>query len=191
VIGRREALAGLTALTAGPAWAQGRMRPLFDGKSLTGWSPLGDANWRVEDGVLVADKGAISFLVSNDSYKDFDLRAELWVSPDANSGIFIRCTDRKQVTATNAYEVNVFDTRPDPTYGTGAIVNVAKVSPMPKAGGHWNTMEINARGDIFTVRFNGATTVDGARDGKNKEGAIALQYGAGVVKFRKVDIRRA
>jgi hypothetical protein len=66
---------------------------------------------------------------------------------------------------------------------------VAKVSPMPKAGGKWNTMRITARGDRFTVIFNGQKTVDGAQDAKLPEGAIALQYGAGVVKFRKVEIR--
>jgi len=184
-------LSAVAAVAAFPVTAAERFKALFNRKNLEGWTPLGDANWTVKDGVVSADKGAMSFLVSKDSYRDFDLRAELWVSPDANSGIFIRCTDRKQVTAANAYEVNVFDTRPDPTYGTGAIVNVAKVSPMPKAGGHWNVMEIRARGDAFWVKFDGATTVDGARDGKNAEGAIALQYGAGVVKFRKVEIRRA
>ena len=62
-----------------------------------------------------------------------------WVDAEANSGIFIRCTDPQKITAVNAYEVNIFDKRPDPSYGTGAIVNVAKVSPMPRAGGQWNT----------------------------------------------------
>jgi hypothetical protein len=32
----------------------------------------------------------------------------------------------KTISATNAYEVNIFDKRPDPSYRTGAIVNVAK-----------------------------------------------------------------
>lgn len=186
---RRTILAALAAVLSTPAVAQNRFRPLFDGKSLAGWDPLGDANWRIEDGALVADKGAISFLVSKDSFRDFELVAELWVSPEANSGIFIRCTDPKQVTAANAYEVNIFDTRPDPTYGTGAIVNVAKVSPMPKAGGRWNVMRIIAKGDTFTVTFNDWKTVDGARDAAHAEGPVALQYGAGVVKFRKVEIR--
>lgn len=85
--------------------------------------------------------------------------------------------------------MNIFDQRPDPTYGTGAIVNVAKVSPMPKAGGHWNTYEITAKGPTFTVTLNGIRTVDNAQDNKFASGRIALQYGAGVVKFRKVEIR--
>ena len=191
---RRHVILGLAGAALGTpslaqAASQSPFKPLFDGKSLDGWTRLGDANWTVEAGVLFADKGALSYLVSKDSYRDFDLRAEIWVSPDANSGIFIRCSDAAQVTASNAYEVNVFDTRPDPTYGTGAIVGVAKVSPMPKAGGRWNLMEITARGDTFTVRFNGQLTVDAARDAAHAQGPIALQYGAGVVKFRKIEIR--
>jgi hypothetical protein len=187
---RRTLLIGLAAsFCAGPAFAGPRFKPLFDGRSLAGWNPVGDANWGVTDGAIVADTGAVSFLVSRDSYRDFDLRAEFWVSADANSGIFIRCSDRTGITSANAYEVNIFDTRPDPTYGTGAIVDVAKVSPMPKAGGQWNTMLIEARGDRFTVRFNDRKTVDAARDGKHAAGPIALQYGAGVVKFRKIEIR--
>ena len=191
MIDRRNVVVGLaTSALATPALAQGAFKPLFDGKTLDGWSRIGEANWSVGEGMISADKGAGGFLVSKDSYRDFDLRAELWVSDDANSGIFIRCTNRAEITSSNAYEVNVFDQRPDPSYGTGAIVGVAKVSPMPKAGGKWNTMEITARGDTFTVVFNGQKTVDGARNATNAEGAIGLQYGAGVVRFRKVEIRR-
>lgn len=187
---RRHVILGLAGAALGtPSLAQAAFKPLFDGKSLDGWARLGDANWTVEAGVLSADKGALSYLVSKDSYRDFDLRAEIWVSPEANSGIFIRCSDPAQVSSSHAYEVNVFDTRPDPTYGTGAIVGVAKVSPMPKAGDRWNLMEITARGDTFSVRFNGQLTVDAARDATYAQGPVALQYGAGVVKFRKVEIR--
>jgi Domain of Unknown Function (DUF1080) len=163
-------------------------KTLFDGKSLDNWDKIGDANWRLADGVVEADKGN-GFLVSKEAFTDFEIRAEFWVDDKANSGIFLRCSDRQKITAENAYEVNIFDQRPDPTYGTGAIVNVAKVVPMPKAGGKWNTYEIIAKGPKFTVTLNGARTVDGAEDGKLKSGPIALQYGAGIVKFRKVEIK--
>src|SRR5207253_4788716 len=111
---------------------------LLDGsnpKTLDNWNRIGDANWRAEDGAIVADKGKGGFLVSKNSYKDFQIRAEFWADHTTNSGVFIRCTDPNKITATNAYEENIFDHRPDPSYGTGGIVNVAKVSPMPKAGG--------------------------------------------------------
>jgi hypothetical protein len=127
---------------------------LFDGKNLDNWNQIGNANWRIEDGVVVADKGN-GFLVSKASYTDFLLKAEFWVDDDANSGIFIRCTDPDKVTGSTAYEVNIWDRRPDPSYGTGAIVNVAKVSPMPKSAGKWNVYEIVAKGSTFTVTLNG------------------------------------
>ena len=164
---------------------------LFDGRNLDEWTRLGGANWAVVDGAVQADsstsKGA-SFLVSRQSYKDFDLRVEFWVNDAANSGIFFRCADRNNVTDRNCYEANIFDRRPDPSYGTGAIVHRAVVNPMPKAGGRWNVYEITAIGPEVTVKLNGAVTVH-MRDPELKEGPIALQYGSGVVKFRKVEIQ--
>lgn len=160
---------------------------LFDGRSLDQWKPIGDANWRIAEGSVVADKGN-GFLVSKNAYGDFHLTAEFWADADANSGIFIRCSDANRVTAVNSYEVNIFDKRPNPAYGTGAIVNVAAVSPMPFAGGRWNTFEITAKGSSLTVSLNGVRTVDGARDARHASGPVALQYAAGVIKFRNVQI---
>ena len=160
---------------------------LLDGSNLEQWNMIGNANWRIADGAAQADQGT-GFLVSKNSYSDFQIRAEFWTDADANSGIFIRCADPKQVTDKNAYEVNIFDKRPDPTYGTGAIVGIAKIVNMPKAAGKWNTYEITAKGDELTVVLNGVQTVQ-ARDSRHASGPIALQRFSGVVKFRKVEIR--
>ena len=161
---------------------------LFDGQHLDRWDAIGDANWMLIDGEVHAFRGN-GFLVSKDTFTDFEIKAEFWVDTKANSGIFIRCTDPGKLTAENCYEVNIFDERPDPTFGTGAIVNVAKVSPMPKAADKWNTYEIVAKGPKFTVTLNGQKTVDGVEDTKHASGRIGLQYGAGVVKFRSVQIK--
>jgi hypothetical protein len=126
--------------------------------------------------------------VTRSAYRDFQIRAEFWASHDANSGIFIRASDPNKIGANNSYEVNIFDQRKDPTYGTAAIVDFAKVVPMPKAGGKWNTFDITAQGSHLVVIFNGQKTVD-IRDSKYAGGPFALQYGAGVIKFRKVQIR--
>lgn len=192
---------GVAALSWSPqASSQTGWVTLFDGKNLDGFNKIGDANWRVEDGMIVADKGN-GFLVTKNEYKDYQIRAEFWVETDSNSGIFIRCTNPEKVGADTCYEVNIWDARPEPSYGTGAIVNVAKVHPMPKAGGKWNTYEITAKGSSFTVVLNGQKTVDGAQDSKLASGRIALQHGLGVkdangvpndkgvVKFRKVEIK--
>ena len=96
---------------------------LFDGNDLNQWKPVGNANWRLQDGLLLADLGS-GFLVTRQNYQDFQLKVDFWVDPSANSGIYILCTDLQNITDRNAYEVNIFDQRPDPSFGTGAIVDV-------------------------------------------------------------------
>jgi Domain of Unknown Function (DUF1080) len=167
---------------------------LLDGnQGLDNWTPIGNANWRFVDSILQADQGT-GFLISKKSYGDFQIRAEFWADADANSGIFIRLSDANTVTAANSYEVNIFDKRPGQEYSTGAIVDVAKVSPVPKVGGQWSVYEITAKGSQLTVVLNGVKTVD-VQNGKHAQGPIALQYAPGVVKdsgtikFRKVQIR--
>jgi 3-keto-disaccharide hydrolase len=171
--------------------SDGWIKLVDGGYKAADWTEVGKANWTVKDGALMADKldgKDASYLVSKDSYKDFVIQAEFWADDDANSGIFIRCDGRDKIDAKICYEVNIFDKRADPTYGTGAIVDVGKVDPMPKAGGKWNTYEITAKGSQLTVVFNGQKTVD-AQDSKHASGPLALQYGAGVIKFRKVYIK--
>jgi hypothetical protein len=176
-------------LTSGASLSQTSVAgEIFDAKALIEWTRTGDANWAGVDGVVQANAGN-GFLVSRKQYSDFYLRAEVWVDDKANSGIFIRCQDAAKPNSKTGYEVNLFDERPDPAYGTGAIVDVAKVSPMPKAGGKWNVMEITAKGPQFTVVLNGLTTVDKVEDKRFPSGFIGLQYGAGVVKFRKIEIK--
>jgi hypothetical protein len=183
------AVAALAVVRSAPLSGAARWRALWDGRSLQGWTRLGDAAWRIRAGILECDHGPISYLVSDETFDDLQIRIEFWVSDDANSGIFIRCTDPAKVTVDNSYEVNIFEQRPDQTYATGAIVGVAKVVNMPKTGGRWNVMDIKAKGDRFAVTVNGQRTVDDVQDTAHAGGRITLQYGAGVVKFRKVEVR--
>ena len=173
---------------------------LIDGeRGIDNFNRVGDANWRAEGGAVVADKGKGGHLVTKNSYKDFELRAEFWAEATTNSGIFIRCKDGNKISAVDCYEVNIFDGRPDPTYGTGGVPNYASVTlvPAPKAAGRWNVYEITARGNEMTVRLNGQVTVH-FRDAKNPAGPFTLQYGGfsaetktggGAIKWRKLDIR--
>jgi hypothetical protein len=172
----------MTSGQTGGAWTT-----LFDGSSLKGWDIVGDANWEVAEGAIQATRGG-GFLVTPASYGDFQITLEFWVTDDANSGVFIRCQDAKKITAMNAYEVNIFDKRPDPAYRTGGIVDVAKPASMINTGGKWNTYDITAQGSKLVVVLNGMKTVDVEHKGYAR-GPIGLQYGAGTVKFRNVRIR--
>jgi hypothetical protein len=180
--GAREA----TAQT-GPGWVS-----LFDGKTIgSEWERYGQTNWRVEDGAIVADKRTSqteAHLVTKTKFKDFQLYVEFWASDDANSGIFLRCSDPKNISSRTCYEANIYDQRPDPTYGTGAIVDFVEVHPMPKAGGKWNTYEITVEGRQITTVLNGQKTAE-LHNGLFTEGPITVQHGAGVIKFRKVAVK--
>ena len=159
---------------------------LFDGSSLDGWTMTGDANWHIVEDYVEANSGG-GHLVSANSYGDFRLTAEFWVDADANSGIFIRCSDPADIGADKCYEVNIFDKRPDPKYRTGAIVDVAEPAVQIDAGGNWNTYEIVAQGSHLVITLNGMKTVD-VMDSKHASGPFTLQYGAGIVRFKNIQI---
>jgi len=198
---RNASLAGATifALAAASALAgcvAGATKPtstgwttLIDGKGgERGWVAWGDANWHRTGGVLTADHGD-GVLLSPSTYANLDLRVEFWTERDTNSGVFIRCTDPKNVTPTNCYEANLFDSRPYEEFSTGSIVTVAKPPKPMAAGGRWSHIEIHAEGRHLRVTLNGELAIDTQVD-RVSAGAIGIQYrSGGAVKFRRVEIR--
>ena len=165
---------------------------LLDGtKGMENFDAVGNSNWAAVDGAIQADKRGkeTGFLVSKGLYSNFQLRVEFWSSDDANSGIFMRCANPKVITDKSCYEANIFDQRPDPSFGTGGIVHHAKVLQVMKAGGQWNTFDITANDSKIVVMLNGIKTAE--LDHKQFAiGPIALQHGAGTIKFRKVQIKK-
>jgi hypothetical protein len=189
-----RSLALLTCLALGTAafpahgTAQaGGWTTLFDGTSLNGWHVVGNANWQIGDGAVTATSGS-GFLVTPRPYADFELSLEFWVDEPANSGVFIRCANPAVIADRNCYEVNIYDTRPDQTYRTGGIVHIASPSAQINAGGRWNTYLIRAEGGRLVVTLNGTQVVD-TTNSLFAGGPIALQYAAGTVRFRSVQVR--
>jgi hypothetical protein len=166
---------------------------LIDGSNgLDNFNRIGTANWRAADGAIQADARTdkdSAFLMTKDVYTDFQIRVEFWASDDANSGVFLRCANLFSVTDRTCYEANIFDQRPDPKYGTGAVVNYAAISPMPKAGGKWNVYDITVKGSQLTLVLNGVRTAE-VNDKTLDSGPIGLQYAGGTMKFRKVQVKR-
>lgn len=117
-LGRREVLGalGFAALARGQ---DSGFRPLFDGVSLKGWKRMARAVnqptqgiWTVEDGVISGGQdppgsGIGSYLVSEESFGDFELRIE--ANPDwpADTGILVRTNAQGNV----GYQV-LLDHRP-------------------------------------------------------------------------------
>ena len=175
--------------TLSPSESKAGWTLLFDGRTLSGMSPNGDADWKVEDGTITASKGS-GFLITPKPYTNFELKADFWADKSVNSGIFIRCAEGTPG-AMACYEVNIFDTHAE--FPTGSVNNVKSVLPdKPNTTEKWNTFEITADGTHLIVKLNGKTTVD-ARDMRRADGKIALQEGganaSGVIRFRNVKIR--
>lgn len=171
------------ALPLGAAEGWDSMSGSFDG-----WRQLGDANWRIEDGEFVADAGS-GHLVTQESFTDVRIRLEFWVNAGANSGVFLRASDPDSIADSNAYEVNIFDTRPDQTYRTGGVVHFAAPAVVIDTADQWNSYDITIQGERITATLNGTEILD-FEDDTYTNGPISLQYGAGIVKFRNVEIQR-
>ena len=179
-----------TFMTLSAFAAQSQWLTLIDGATgLENFTIVGEANWRANNGALEATEGpGTSFLLTKDSYSNFQLQIEFWVSEDANSGIYMRCQDVSGITDRNCYEANIYDQRPDLTFGTGGVVHIGPVSePFPKAGGQWNTYDITVNGSSLVVILNGQETVR-VTDEQFTEGPIALQWARGTVRFRSMRI---
>jgi hypothetical protein len=167
---------------------------LLDGASpatLQGWNRLGVDNWRVEQGAVVADRLSVrdsNYLITRKAYGDFLLQAEVWVDAQGHTGLLFRGLDPFRIHARNSYDLNIEAQAAEPGFGAGAIVNFAAVQRPVVVAGQWNTIALSARGTHIVVAVNGVTTVD-MIDSTFQAGPIAIKYGGGVVKWRKVLIR--
>jgi len=89
--------------------------------------------------------------------------AELLDRREGQQRIFVRCKDRTEESrrrAVDCYEMNIFDSRPDPSYAPAR----SSISPRPircsKAAGKWNTFELLADKRHLSITMNGTKTAD-------------------------------
>jgi len=149
---------------------------------------VGDAQWDIIDDYVEAEDDLQAFLVTKGHYTDFLLQLEFWNGPGSNSGIFIRNENADVINADLGYEVNIYDTNPNPDNRTGAIVFHAPPITAVSTEEQWNTYEITAQGNQILVRVNGTVTVDYEND-EHPSGPIAFQNNGGLIRFRNIRIR--
>lgn len=77
------------AVTAG---AQDGWINLFDGETTFGWTAVGEADWQVRDGALVCESGSGGWIHTTTVFGDFELEAEIKVSPEASTGLVFRAS---------------------------------------------------------------------------------------------------
>ncbi len=197
----------LVVATSSALWADD-WRPLFDGKSLSGWTQKGgQAKYRVEDGQIVGQcvpNTANSFLCTNKDYGDFILELEFKVHPKLNSGVQIRsqCFDEPTEAVRNgkkrtipAGRVHGYQVEIDPSQRawSGGIYDEARRGWLNDLKGNesaqkafkpgeWNQFRIECRGDSIKTWINGVPAAD-LKDDMTPTGLIALQvHGVGAEK---------
>jgi hypothetical protein len=137
---------------------------LFNGKDLAGWQ-LTDSNalsgWSVKDGVLVNEvfheegkpRTHYGNLRTDKEFEDFNLKLEVRVAKDGNSGVYLR----------GIYEVQVSDSHGKPldSHNMGAIYSrIQPTLSAEKPPGEWQTMDITLVARHVTVILNGKKIVD-------------------------------
>ncbi len=191
------ALTGVRApeLKRGSPQAWAKAEPLFDGKDLNGWEPVGDTannHWVVKDGLLVNEAHGAN-LKTTRTFDDFKLHFEVNCPEPANSGFYLRGRYELQL----EYEAN--GTEP-PERSMGSIYGrLAPKSELPRKPGQWETFDVTLVGRTVTVVRNGVTTIDqremegitgGALDANEGEpGPFYIQGDhTGGLKFRNITV---
>jgi hypothetical protein len=130
--------------------------PLFNGKTLAGWEPIGDpskSHWTVQDGMMVNIEHGANIKTTR-KFEDFKVHFEVNCPEHANSGFYLRGRYETQL------EYEPLDKNP-PERRFGAIYGrIAPVGDLPRAPGTWETMDITLVGRTVTIVRNGVTTVD-------------------------------
>jgi len=132
----------------------------------TGWKDLfspdlsnsvAPGKWSMTDGVLVAKDHET--LWTKDSYSNFILDLEFKVEKEANSGVFLRSSDIRNVL--KALEIQVHESADGSRYGmVGAIYDACPPSKsMAKPVGEWNRFTITCKDGLVTLVFNGEEVI--------------------------------
>ncbi len=170
------------------ARAEEEFQPLFDGKTLEGWT--GDeALWSVEDGMIVGSTeektlDQNSFLATEKPYKNFVLKTKFKLR-NGNSGIQFR-SKLHDDHVVKGYQADIADNQyMGILYEEGGRGILKDVKPDEVADhinkDDWNEYVLTVDGPHIKQELNGFTTVDyeETSDEGAKEGIIALQLHVG------------
>jgi hypothetical protein len=146
--------------------------PLFDGKSLDGWTKAGGEpvtrGWTVQDGMLVRESRGGSIFTAKE-YGDFDLRFEWKIAPRGNSGIKYRVAFFEKGVYGNpgllGCEYQLFDDvgrSTGPEHSSGALYALYAPSADKKLlpVGEFNESRIVVRGNKIEHWLNGSKVVE-------------------------------
>ncbi len=190
-----SAAVGSTAVSAEPellprelvekGWIQ-----LFDGQTLFGWQPTGEAKWEVVDGEVRTSGGAAGFLMTTTEWADYELHVEFKAAANTNSGIFLRTPIKPTNPAGDCYELNIAP--PDNPYPIANLVGRRRekmaADEFPSAD-EWHAFDVTVHGDTIAIALDGDRFLEYTDPKPVRIGHIGLQSREGPVAFRNVRLR--
>ena len=136
--------------------------PLLNGKELTGWKAMNEKApncWSVADGMLsnrvMGPDGKNRHgtnIRTEAEFEDFNLKTEVRVPKNGNSGIYLR----------GIYEVQVAETfgKPCDSHNMGALYSrIVPAVAAERPAGEWQTLDITLVDRHLTVILNGKTII--------------------------------
>ncbi|HEX7901036.1 MAG TPA: DUF1080 domain-containing protein [Planctomycetota bacterium] len=149
------------------------------------WEP--HPGWKI-DGDRIERVEKAGTLWSKETFGDFALRLEFKLPEGGNSGILFRSRNSVE----HQVELLADAGRPVHSGSSGSIFRRAiPTSNAAKPAGEWNSLELEVRGRVASVTYNGTKVVDRAViDDLPFRGPIGLQEHGTDVAFRGVQVKR-
>lgn len=191
----------LTVVTSLGQAADKEFQPLFDGKSLDGWTPTPGGKWEVRGGAIVGTSSKSErrhgILLTDRKFSDFVVKAKFRVIK-GDSGFYFRVDRVKGGVSVHGFQVEV-DTSQETggLYETGGRGWVHKptakeIKKKNYKPGEWTDLELSAIGKHIVVKINGVVTSELKKDKGRLKGHLGLQLHGGMdmhVEFRDIMIR--
>lgn len=160
---------------------------LFNGKDLSGWKPLGDADWTVTDGAIYGKyiNKQYGWLLSEKEYKDFHMSLRFKM-PTGNSGIQFRSWAVESEKMVHGFQA---DLASDSDWISGHLYDQSEKGITAKPSfdtskiidfNGWNTYEITAIGPTVELFVNGIKTIEHSDPDRNIPGIFAFQIHSGI-----------
>jgi hypothetical protein len=185
--------------------------PLFDGKTLNGWTLVGGVGpgYVVKDGILICPADGGGNLFTEKEYANFIFRFEYRLSPGGNNGIGVRAPLSGRASY-EGMEIQILDDRhqmykgvirPE-QYSASVYGMIPARTGFQKPAGEWNEEEIMLDGRHVRVTMNGSIVIDDSLDivrepevlkehpgVKRTSGHVGFLGHKSLVEFRNVRIK--
>lgn len=177
-------------LAIAPVTRAAEFKPIFDGKTLKGWTPAPGGKWEVKDGAIVGtspkSERRHGILLTDKQYSNFIVKAKFRVH-SGDSGFYFRAERVKSAVSVHGFQVEV-DTSQETggLYETGGRAWVHRptaevIKKRKYKKGEWTDLELSAIDRNIVVKINGVVSTELKNDKGRLKGHIGLQLHGGQV----------